>query len=287
MKKIVFLFLLTFIGASNAMHLAAQTSQEELDRQYTDCITRSFDYLEQDSLAQAEEALREAMRLQPGNPSNGMLLGNMGSIQRRLGRLTEAEQSYTIGLGFLPENLTLLTNRASLYAEMEAYDKAIDDYTSVIYHEPENEDAYYERALCRLMSQDTIGARLDLEQIDKFNPNSAKARLGMAYVYKAQRMFREAAEIYDALIERNPRSARLMRERAEVHYLNGRMAAALDDITHSINIDPHDPYSYILRAQIRYARKDREFARRDLNRALELGLSKAEADVLIQKLDEK
>lgn len=287
MKKILFLFLLTFVALANVFQLAAQTSQEELDRQYAACITRSFDYLEEDSLQQAVEAIREALKLQPGNPSNGMLLGNMGSIQRRQGLLTEAEQSYTIGLGFLPENVTLLDSRASLYAEMEEYQKAIDDYTSVIGHEPENENAYYERALCRLMNHDTIGARLDLEQIDRFNPNSAKSRLGMAYVYKAQRMFREASEIYDALIERNPRSAQLYRERAEVFYLSGRMAAALDDVNHSIRIDPREPYSYILRAQIRYARKDREFARRDLNQALELGLSRAEADVLIQKLDQK
>lgn len=287
MKKILFLFLLTFVALANVFQLAAQTSQEELDRQYAACITRSFDYLEEDSLQQAVEAIREALKLQPGNPSNGMLLGNMGSIQRRQGLLTEAEKSYTIGLGFLPENVTLLDSRASLYAEMEEYQKAIDDYTSVIGHEPENENAYYERALCRLMNHDTIGARLDLEQIDRFNPNSAKSRLGMAYVYKAQRMFREASEIYDALIERNPRSAQLYRERAEVFYLSGRMAAALDDVNHSIRIDPREPYSYILRAQIRYARKDREFARRDLNQALELGLSRAEADVLIQKLDQK
>lgn len=287
MKKILFLLLLTFAATTNVAKLAAQTSQEELDRQYTDCIDRSFDYLDQDSLTQAIDAIKEALRLQPGNPSNGMLLGNMGSIQRRQGLLAEAEQSYTIGLGFLPDNLTLLNSRASLYAAMEEYEKAINDYTSVIYHEPENENAYYERALCRLMNHDTIGARLDLEQIDRFNPNSAKARLGMSYVYKAQRMYREASEIYDALIERNPRNAQLYRERAEVFYLSGRMAAALDNVNQSIRIDPRDPYCYILRAQIRYARKDREYARRDLNQALELGLSKEEADVLIQKLDEK
>ena len=137
------------------------------------------------------------------------------------------------------------------------------------------------------MNQDTLGARLDLEEIDKFNPQSAKSRLGIAYVYKAQRMYREASEIYDALIERNPRSARLLRERAEVFYLSGRMSAALDDVNRSLKIDPRDAYSYILRAQIRYAKRDKEFARRDINQAMELGLSKAEVDALLQKFDKK
>lgn len=276
MKKLLFyLFIVSFYSAHMA-ELAAQT--------YDEYITRSFDYIEQDSLSLAEEAIKSALKLDPGNPGNGLLLANMGTIQRRQGKLKEAEQSYSIGLGFMPENLTLLNSRASLYAEMAEYTKAIDDFTSVIAQESENEDAYYQRALCRLMNSDTLGARLDLEQIDKFNPQSAKSRLGMAYVYKAQHMWREASELYDALIERNPKSASLLRERAEVHYLSGRMGAALADIEKSISMGPRDPYSYILRAQIRYARGDKEYARRDLNQALELGLPEAETGDLLQKL---
>ena len=276
MKKSLFFILLVAICALDCSISSAQT--------YDELITRSFDYLDADSLPEAEDALREALRIEPGNPGNGMLLLNLGTIQRRQGKLKEAEESYTIGLAFLPKNLTLLNNRAQLFAEMEKYPEAINDYTEVIYHEPENEDAYYERALCKLMNQDTLGARLDLEQIDRFNPNSAKSRLGMAYVYKAQQMWREASELYDALIERNPRNASLLRERAEVFYFSNRMGAALDDVNKSIDFDPRDPYSYLLRAQIRYAKGDREFARRDLNQALELGLNKEEVRDLIEKL---
>lgn len=276
MKKSLFFILLVAICALDCSISSAQT--------YDELITRSFDYLDADSLPEAEDALREALRIEPGNPGNGMLLLNLGTIQRRQGKLKEAEESYTIGLAFLPNNLSLLNSRAQLFAEMEKYPEAINDYTEVIYHEPENENAYYERALCKLMNQDTLGARLDLEQIDRFNPNSAKSRLGMAYVYKAQQMWREASELYDALIERNPRNASLLRERAEVFYFSNRMGAALDDVNKSIDYDPRDPYSYLLRAQIRYAKGDREFARRDLNQALELGLNKEEVRDLIEKL---
>jgi tetratricopeptide (TPR) repeat protein len=276
MKKSIFFIVIVAICALDCSISSAQN--------YDELITRSFDYLDADSLPEAEEALREALRIEPGNPGNGMLLLNLGTIQRRQGKLKEAEESYTIGLAFLPNNLTLLNSRAQLFAEMEKYPEAINDYTEVIYHEPENEDAYYERALCKLMNQDTLGARLDLEQIDRFNPNSAKSRLGMAYVYKAQQMWREASELYDALIERNPRNASLLRERAEVFYFSNRMGAALDDVNKSIDFDPRDPYSYLLRAQIRYAKGDKEFARRDLNQALELGLNKEEVRDLIEKL---
>ena len=276
MKKIIFFVHIVAICAVECSISSAQS--------YDELITRSFDYLVADSLPEAEEALREALRIEPGNPSNGMLLLNLGTIQRRQGKLKDAEDSYTIGLAFMPKNLTLLNNRAQLFAEMDKYQEAINDYTEVIIQEPENENAYYERALCRLMNQDTLGARLDLEQIDRLNPNSAKSRLGMAYVYKAQGLWREASELYDALIERNPKNASLLRERAEVYYFSNRMGAALDDINKSIDFDPHEPYSYVLRAQIRYAKGDKEFARRDLNRALDLGLNRDEVSDLIEKL---
>lgn len=276
MKKKLFLLLIVQILILNCAESMAQT--------YEDYVTESFDWLETDSLPQAEASLRNALRLEPGNPNNGMLLLNLGTIQRRQGKLQEAEESYSIGLGFMPRNATLLNSRAQLYGEMGKYAEAIEDYTEVIYQQAENEDALYQRALCRLMNADTLGARLDLQAIDKLNPNSAKSRLGMVYIYKAQHMWREASELLDPLIERNPQSASLLRERAEVYYLAGRMGAALDDIGHSIQKDPRDPYSYILRAQIRYAKGDREFARRDLNQALELGLKIEEAGDLVQKL---
>jgi len=276
MKKSIFFSVFVTICLLFCAELPAQT--------YEDYVNESYDWLDSDSLNRAEEALKNAMRLEPGNPSNGMLLLNLGTIQRRQGKLKEAEDSYTIGLGFLPHNATLLNSRAQLYAEVEKYDLAIADYTELIFEDSENEELLYQRALCRLMNNDTIGARLDLQQIDQLNPNSAKSRLGMCYVYKAQRMWREAAEVLDPLIERNPRNASLRRERAEVYYLSGRMGAALDDIGHSINLDPRDPYSYVLRAQIRYAKGDKEFARRDLNQALELGLKVEEAGDLVQKL---
>lgn len=276
MNKKLFLSIILPIWIVNCSICFGQT--------YEDYINESFDWLEKDSLERAEESLKMALRTEPGNVQNGMLLLNMGTIQRRQGKLKEAEDSYTIGLGFLPRNLSLLNSRAQLYSELEEFEKAIEDYTEIIFQEPENEGALYDRALCRLMNADTLGARLDLQAIDKFNPNSAKSRLGMAYVYKAQYQWREAEELLDALIQRNPKNASLYRERAEVHYLAGRMGAAQDDITKSIEYGPKDPYSYLLRAQIRYAKGDKEYARRDLNHAIDLGMKSEEAKELIEKL---
>ena len=275
MKKLAILaILLTLSGGVGAQN-------------YDQWIDRSFDLLEADSTAAAAEALRAAMRLEPANPRNSLLLTNLGTLQRELGQAAEAEISYSAALGLAPDNDKALASRAALRAERNDLTGAIDDYTALLTLRPHDEDALYRRALCRLMTSDTLGARLDLEAIDAFNPLSAKARMGMAYVYKAEGLYADAAELYTALMASNPRNARLLRERAEVYYMGGRLGAALSDINESIALRPTDPLGYVLRARFRYARGDREYARRDLQKAREMGIDDAILVDLEQNLEEK
>lgn len=272
LKKIIFLAAMNLFFMANGVK----------SQSYDEWVSRSFDFVDQDSLAQAEECLKQAMRLEPANARNGLLFQNLGTLQRRQGKLAEAEISYNCAIAMLPDLPKVRANRAQLYAEMERYADAIDDYTALLEDEPHNETWLYERALCRLMSADTTGARRDLEFIDTFNPHSAKSRLGMAVVYKTMREYALAEELYNALIEANPNSWSLLRDRAEVYYLSKRIGAALEDINASIGKNPNDPMSYVLRAQIRYARGDREYARRDLNTAIEKGISPEVVSKLVE-----
>ncbi len=281
MHKLILLLLV--IGANSIVSVPAFAQNDSIST-YDGWITASFDALDEDNNQLAEQCLKNAMRLEPANPQNGLLFVNLGTIQRRLGKLQDAEVSYTCAISLLEENTVAYSTRASLYAEIEQYQKAIDDYSVVISRNPEDEDALYERALCRLMNSDTIGARLDLETIDKFNHKSAKSRLGMAMVYKAMGENAMAVELYDALIKANPKSWSLLRDRAEVYFFSKRLGAAMLDIDKSIQMNGRDPLSYFLRAKIRWAKGDREYARRDLNRAIELGLPQSAAADLIEKM---
>lgn len=259
-------------------------AQNDSIKTYEGWITASFDALDEDNVPVAEQCLKNAMKLEPANPQNGMLFVNLGTLQRRQGKYKDAEISYSCAVSLLEENTIVYSTRASLYAEIEEYQKAIDDYSIVIERNPQDEDALYERALCRLMNNDTIGARFDLESIDKFNPNSAKSRLGMAMVYKSMGENAMALELYDALIKANPKSWSLLRDRAEVYFMSKHLGAALIDIDKSIQMNGKDPLSYFMRAKIRWARGDKEYAKRDLNRAVDLGLPQSVAADLVEKL---
>ncbi|MDO4496675.1 MAG: tetratricopeptide repeat protein [Bacteroidales bacterium] len=277
MYKLFFTLLIGIFGLLNPVASWAQTS-------YDEWVAASYDMLDADSTRQAAECLKKAMRLEPANPQNGMLFTNLGTLQRELGELTDAEMSYSCAIALLPDASVPLLARAQLYAQMEKYADAIGDYSRLLEKDPENEDVLYERALCRLMSTDTIGARRDLEYIDTFNPKSAKSRLGMAIVYKATGEYSMAIDLYNALIKANPKSWSLLRDRAEVHFLSNRMGAALLDVNASLDLNPNDPFTYMLRAQIRLAKGDKDYARRDINTALEKGIEPQIVVGLLEKM---
>ena len=105
--KVFYIWIVLLLGVCN---LKAQT--------YDELVEKSFDFLEKDDLVSAEQYLKSALKLEPANSRNFLLLTNLGTIQRRLGKKEEALVSYSAGLGIHPRSITLLENRASLYSEM-------------------------------------------------------------------------------------------------------------------------------------------------------------------------
>ena len=86
---------------------------------YDELIDKAMDAVEQDSLLQAENYFKEALRLEPANMRNALLFSNLGTIQRRMGKNDDAVESYSLALNLTPYSVTMLLNRASLYLEMD------------------------------------------------------------------------------------------------------------------------------------------------------------------------
>ena len=134
MKRIVYILLL----CCSCFQLSAQT--------YDELITRAMDAVEKDSLYQAEQLFKEALRLEPSNMRNALLFSNLGTIQRRMGKNDDAVESYSLALNLTPYSVTMLLNRASLYLEMDYLDKAYVDYCNVIDLDDKNQEALRFRA---------------------------------------------------------------------------------------------------------------------------------------------
>ena len=130
MKKLIFLVVCLLSGG---MPVFSQTYQELCDRAVT--------YTEQDSLPQAEDYIRRAVKLEPSNPHNALLFSNLGTIQRRQRQYEQALESYNFALNIAPRAVPILLNRAAIYMELGRNNLAQADYSLVLDLEKNNEEA--------------------------------------------------------------------------------------------------------------------------------------------------
>ncbi|MEG1574242.1 MAG: hypothetical protein RR293_02185 [Bacteroidales bacterium] len=251
---------------------------------YSEFINRSFDCIAKQNWSCAEESLLAALRAEPANPQNALILSNLGTIQRRIGKNADAIKSYTNALMITPRSVTLLKNRASLYAIMDSTDMAIRDYSSAIALDSKEEGALYDRGMIYLEKKDTASARYDFEHLLKINPKSSNARIGLATLMKYRNYYKEAIDLYTQVITLNKDMASLYFGRAEAYFYMGKILLAKEDVKKAIELNNSDPLAYILYAKIKWAQYEKDDAIRDLDKAVLLGASKERVDVIKEEL---
>ena len=254
-----------------------------VSQSYNDYIEKSFTCIDKEDWACAEESILGALRAEPSNPQNSLLLSNLGTVQRLQGKYEEAIRSYSNALMITPRSVTLLKNRAALYAEIDSLDAALIDYTSVISLDTKEEEALYRRGMIYLEKNDTLAARIDFERMLQINPQSSDARVGLATLMKFRNYYKEAADLYTQVISINKNAADLDFGREETYFYLGRIAKAREDIKKAMELNEGDPLYYILRSRINWAQYEKEAAYDDLDKALELGASPQSVETVMKE----
>ena len=260
MKRIVYILLL----CCSCFQLSAQT--------YDELITRAMDAVEKDSLYQAEQLFKEALRLEPSNMRNALLFSNLGTIQRRMGKNDDAVESYSLALNLTPYSVTMLLNRASLYLEMDYLDKAYVDYCNVIDLDDKNQEALRFRAYIYMRRRQYQDARNDFQRLLEAIPGEKTARIGMAMANQKLNRHRESLEEFNRLIVDYPKDASLLKARAELEIVMNSLEMALLDLEHAAKLDPNDADIYIMCGEIYLAQGKKREAYAVFEKAIELGV---------------
>lgn len=229
---------------------------------------------------QAEQYLLEAIRSEPGNPSNSLLLSNIATIQRRQGRLNEAIRNYSMAIDLTPNAVTLLHNRAAAYILLDSIALAQADYERIMLIDESDVESRYTHGMLALNLGDPKTAEKDFEDILRINPNSGMAKQGQGYLHKHAGEYEKAAQCFSEVIKVKP-SATLLANRADCYLATKRLNDASIDIANALELDPNDPYIYILRAKLNKLRFNRDDMERDIKLAIAHGLDKDEAKALI------
>ncbi|WP_029904344.1 tetratricopeptide repeat protein [Prevotella sp. 10(H)] len=261
MKKILLFLLLIY----PVLNTTAQT--------YEEMVNRAMDYVDQNDYPAAEQAMKAALRKEPTNPNNPMLMVNLGTIQRNLGNLDEALISYNVAIENYPDAIFIRHNRAALYCEMNRFDDALKDYNTILLAEPKDLEALYRRALIYVTNKDYFTAEDDFEKILETYPEHLNAKMGIAAIKKRRLEWKEAEEMYSDLIYKhrtNPNAA-LYYNRAECYLRMNKLSSTDTDIKKALELGYDDASIYILRGQLRLAQYEKRLAKEDFVKAKELG----------------
>lgn len=228
-------------------------------------------YIKRERWNEAESAILSALRLEPANFSNSLLLSNLGVVRTNQGRYEEALEAFDLGISIAPGSSILRTNRARTCLYMSKYEDALNDLNESLKIDSLQEWPLSMRGLLLLEKNDLDGARKDFMQLAKLYPDNDASMTGMAYIAEregkkeeALRYFNEALKICDA---------------PETHYSSvllkidmNKYSEASEELRECIDRYPEDPLFYLYRGYLHRPNYRNEEAKADKKIALDKGI---------------
>lgn len=268
-----YLVLILSVILSSVCALQAQS--------YNEVVEQAMECVKKDSLVQAEQLFRKALKLEPNNARNALLFSNLGTVQKRLGKTDEAIESYTLALNIIPYSTAMLLNRAALYLEKDLLQKAYLDYCNVIDLVPKNQEARLFRAYIYMQRREYKEARVDYNVVLEQDVKNKTARIGLAMLDEKEGRFQSAMDAMNRLVTDFPKDVAILKMRANMEWEHGQLDAALYDLDEVLKLDSRDASSYVMKGDIYLEQKKKPEARVAYEKAIDFGISRAE---LMEKL---
>lgn len=260
---------------ASTLPLSAQSQSEWIEKGYT--------YAAQDSLAQAEACFIEAIKTSSSNEQSAMLYSNLGTIQRRRGKIREAIEAYTQALDRSPLATPILLERATAYLALGNDDKAYTDLCNVLDKDASHIEALYYRAFIYTNRREYSSARADYKRLLTADPFHEYGLFGLALLDQREGRLQAAERQLSQLIDHYPDNATYWQARANILTEQKLYDLALIDLETAATLQPTDANIYVTRAELHLKMKHRTAARNDLNHAVTLGFPRAALSELYEQ----
>lgn len=130
-----------------------------------------------------------------------------------------------------------LSLRANIYLQTDLLPQAITDLDAIISADPDNYVAIYQRANAKLQSENYQGASEDYRRLQRLNPRSAEALVGLARIAVKENNLGIANQLLDQAVELDPNNSEYYVRRASVRKSMGMHREAVDDLILALSTD--------------------------------------------------
>lgn len=233
-------------------------------------------YIKAENWTDAEKTLVKALRLEPGNFSNSLLLSNLGVVQSRQGRMEEALESFRLGISIAPNTSVLYNNRARVYMQISRYEDALLDINKSLEIDSVQEWPLQMRGFL-LLDSNPLQAKEDFLLLSKLFPHNHLSMSGLAAIAEKENNYDDAVRYYDESIAiMDDPDIRFSRILLKINH--GKYNEASEDITESLQKYPREGDLYLLRGYLHKLRFRYQEAEIDKKIALDKGSDKQLVD---------
>ncbi len=220
--------------------------------------------------ASAEHHLVEAMAVDPQNPSNVLLLSNLGMVYGYMDRDSMALTVLDEANRRAPQMVTVLHNRARIHLKMGHDRDAYNDFSAIIERDSTDTQARYYHGMIALYSGDMHTAETDFKVLESLHPQTYETAAAMATLYSLSRRDKEAIPYYRRLIELDP-APEFYSALAGCHLALEQLSEAAKVIADGLKKYTDDPELYYYRAWLNRDRYLLDQAHADADIAIRLG----------------
>lgn len=219
----------------------------------------------------AERHLVEAINGRPGDPSNILMMSNLGIVRFNMGRDSLALATLNDAVSLAPASVTVRLNRALIRSGMGDTEGARDDYRQVIALDSTVVEPHFYLAVMALAQGDTLTAGRHSRRLEVLAPDGTETAFVMASLLSAKGQPAEAIPYYTILLKKDAQPD-YYAARALCYLQTDDLNAASDDIAAGIALDPTDGELYLYRAILNKMRFRPDDAKADARKAADLGI---------------
>lgn len=264
------------LGGAQAKEEVAATGRSAHARQVEALAALGWVELRNERPVQAEAAFRKGLALDERHVG---LWNGLGSVMHQLRRWTDAEAAYARALALEPNDVAVLGNRATAYADAGQTDKALADAQAVLRIQPGNERAQRllagqtfntrdyrgaAKAYARLAEigtptaddlvtwaesllklGDVPAAQALLRQAETRTPPSPRLDDAMGKLLAAQNDMAAALPYFERARAANPTSALAWSSKGYALLRMGRLGEAVEALETAVRLDPQLANSWI------------------------------------------
>lgn len=187
-------------------------------------------------------------------------------------------------LSFHPDSVDLRLKKAGWNIELQQWQYALDEYNTILKHDPSNLTALYFRAYVNQKLGRYKFARIDYNNVLKIVPGNFDAQLGLVLLNEKDKHFTDAIDGINRLVNQFPDSAITYAIRAGIELNRGLLELAEYDYTEALKRDADNTDYLLSRANVRIRLKKDKDALKDLRHLQRLGIPKVSLKDMYDKL---